>query len=86
MGASPDVHVTSVREADSRRSEFSQRVEISNARDAEIQFELKLRLQDGARIIHADHPLGNKNGRPIFQLTIPAHATATVRYQWQRAS
>jgi hypothetical protein len=85
LGPTPDVRVTSVREADSRRTEFSQRVEISNARDADIQFELKLRLQDGARIIHADHPLGNQNGRPIFLLTIPAHATATVRYQWQRA-
>ncbi len=85
MGASPDVHVTTVREADPRRVETSQRVEISNARDADIQFELKLRLPDGARIIHADHPFGNKNGRPIFLLTIPAHASATVRYQWQRA-
>jgi hypothetical protein len=85
MGASPDVHVTSVREAESGRVETFQRVEISNARGEEIQFELKVRLQDGARIIHADHPVGNKNGRPIFLLTIPAHASATVRYQWQRA-
>jgi hypothetical protein len=85
MGASPDVRVTSVREADSRRAEVSQRIEISNARDAEIQFELKLRLPDGARIVHADRPLGKKNGRPIFLLTIPAHTTATVSYQWQHA-
>jgi hypothetical protein len=79
MGASPDVRVTSVREADSNR------VEISNARDAEIHFELKLRLHEGSRVIHADHSFGNKNGRPIFLLTIPAHASATVHYQTQRA-
>lgn len=59
------------------------RVEISNARETEIRFELRLQLPEGARVIRADHLLGRKNGRPIFRLTIPAHATATVRYQWQ---
>ena len=54
---------------------------ISNARAAPIQFELRLRLREGTRIVRADHPLQSKNGRPIFRLTVPAHASATVRYQ-----
>ena len=71
LGSSPDVLVTVMREG----------VEISNARAAPIEFELRLRLQEGARIVRADHPLLSKNGRPMFRLTIPAHATTSVRYQ-----
>jgi hypothetical protein len=56
-------------------------VDVSNARTAEIQFELRLRLPDGGRVVRADHPLAIKNGRPIFRLTIPANETATLRYQ-----
>jgi len=60
------------------------RVEISNARAAPIQFELRLQLHEGARVVRADHQLGTKNGRPIFRLTIPANEAVTVRYQTQR--
>jgi len=60
------------------------RVEVSNARAAEIRFELRLRLPDGGRVVRADHPPGTKNGRPIFRLTIPANQTVTLRYQTQR--
>ena len=59
------------------------RVEVSNARAAEIEFELRLRLPDGARIVRADHPLGSKNGRPMFQFKVPANQTAAVRFQTQ---
>ena len=58
-------------------------VDISNARDTEIQFELRLRLPDGARVIRADHALATKNGRPIFRLTIPANGNLTLKYQTQ---
>jgi hypothetical protein len=43
-----------------------------------------LRLSAGAWVIRADHALGRKNGRPMFRVTVPAHDTATVRYQTQR--
>ncbi len=87
LGASPDVEVTALREgadaqsAPSAGRDVSERIEISNARSAPIQFELLLRLPEGARIMRADHPFGQKNGRPIFRLAIPAHASTTVRYQ-----
>ncbi len=59
------------------------RVEISNARAAAIDFELRLSLPAGARIVRADHPLGAKNGRPIFRFKVPANQTVTVRFQTQ---
>jgi hypothetical protein len=60
------------------------RVAISNARASGIEFELRLQLEAGARVVRADHALGAKNGRPIFRLHVPAHETVTVRYQIQR--
>jgi hypothetical protein len=62
------------------------RVEISNARPADIQFELRLRLPEGARIVRADHPFGLKNGRPILRLTIPANDRTILRYQTARTA
>jgi hypothetical protein len=60
-----------------------QRVEVSNARAAAIDFELRLSLAEGARIVRADHPLGTKNGRPLFRFKVPANQTVTVRFQTQ---
>ena len=57
------------------------RVEVSNARAADIQLELLLPSLEGSRIVRADHKLGSKNGRPMFRLTVPANGTATVRFQ-----
>jgi hypothetical protein len=62
------------------------RVAVSNARGADIQFELRLRLPEGGRVVRADHPLGTKNGRPIFRLTIPANGNVTVQYQTQHTA
>jgi hypothetical protein len=57
------------------------RVEVSNARADEIDFELRLRLPEGARIVRSDHTLETKNGRPIFRLKVPANQTVAVRFQ-----
>jgi hypothetical protein len=62
------------------------RVDVSNARATEIQFELRLRLPEGGSVVRADHPLGTKNGRPIFRLTIPANETVTLRFQTQHTT
>jgi hypothetical protein len=70
----------------SAKVEEIQRVEVSNAKAAAIQFELRLQLPAGGRVVRADHPLGAKNGRPIFRVRVPAHETARLRYQWQRES
>jgi hypothetical protein len=63
-----------------------ERVRISNARAQPIQVELSVALYDGAQVIRADHPLGSKNGRPMFGLTIPAEGSAAVQYQIQYQS
>jgi hypothetical protein len=60
-----------------------QRVEVSNARAAGIDFELRLALPEGARIVRADHAVGTKNGRPIFRFKVPANQMVTVRFQTQ---
>ncbi|HEV7356991.1 MAG TPA: hypothetical protein VGN99_03275 [Steroidobacteraceae bacterium] len=60
-----------------------QRVEVSNARNAGIDFELRLQIPEGARVVRADHPLGTKNGRPIFRFKVPANQTVMVRFQTQ---
>jgi len=70
----------------SGRVETIERVEISNARASGISFELRLSLEGGATIVRADHALSRKNGRPMFRLTIPARATAAVRYQVRRGA
>jgi hypothetical protein len=73
----PGVALRSVKLDDVRR------VEVSNGRAAAIDFELRLSLPQGARIVRADHPLGTKNGRPIFRFKVPANQTVTVRFQTQ---
>ncbi len=63
----------------------TQRVDISNAQATDIEFELRLQLPEGGRIVRANRALGAKNGRPIFRLKVPANQSVTLRYQWQRA-
>lgn len=81
MGLSPDVLAKAVRE----RAD-TERVEISNALAAPIDFELRLQLPEGVRIVQANHAFGTKNGRPICRVAIPAHATVTLRYQTQHTA
>ena len=77
LGDAPDVQVTAA------EVDHVNRVEISNAHSTEVRFELRLRLPEGGRVVHADHTVGTKNGRPIFRLTLPANETVTLRYQTQ---
>jgi hypothetical protein len=62
------------------------RVDVTNARPAEIRFELRLQLPQGGRVVRADHPMATKNGRPIFRLTVPANQTMTLRYQTEHVT
>jgi hypothetical protein len=90
LGDSPDVQVAAEKETatvgsstvgSSRTQVHAIRVDITNARPADIHFELRLRMPAGGRVVHADHPLGTKNGRPIFRVSVPANGNVTVRYQ-----
>jgi len=77
LGDAPDVQVTAA------QVNHVNRVDISNARATQVRFELRLRLPEGGRVVHADRSMGTKSGRPIFRLTLPAHETVTLRYQTQ---
>jgi hypothetical protein len=79
LGTSADLQVKALKQ------NAQVRVEVSNARAAAVQFELRLSLGQGARLVRADHELASKNGRPIFRLSIPAGETATINYQVEDA-
>jgi hypothetical protein len=85
LGDSPDVQVTVERETATAGPAQTQthavRVTITNARPADIDFELRLQIRAGGRVVHADRPVGNRNGRPLLRLIIPANGSVTVRYQ-----
>jgi len=56
----PGMALRSVKVEDVRR------VEVSNARAAGIDFELRLRLPEGARIVRADHSVGGQKRQAHF--------------------
>jgi hypothetical protein len=86
LGESSAVQVSAVRERRRARRGKVNRVQIRNARDSSVRFELRLRLSDGTRVVDANHPLGTRNGQPLFQLTIPARSEQTLRYRTERTS
>lgn len=57
------------------------RIELTNARPSAAQVEVRLTLSDGQRLVRADQPVGSKNGRPIFRVTVPSNGSLTIRYQ-----
>lgn len=73
--------VPGVLSARSAPIEEVRRVEISNALPRPIQFELRLHLYDTEELFRADHAVRKKNGRPLFEFTVPANGRVSVRYQ-----
>jgi hypothetical protein len=57
------------------------RIQVHNAGRSEIQFELRLQLDDNEQLIAADAPLSTRNGRPMFKFPVPPNRTVTIRYQ-----
>ena len=62
------------------------RIEISNAQPYAVQVEMRVYVFSGQEIVKADHPVAQKNGQPIFRLTVPANSDATIRYQTQAST
>jgi hypothetical protein len=62
------------------RGKFIEEVEITSARADATPFELRLQVPDGLRVTATDQPMGMKDGRPIFRLTLPANGSLKVRY------
>jgi hypothetical protein len=63
-----------------RRGQTVEEVEVTNARAAPTPFELRLATNGQSRVTTADQPMGMKDGRPIFRLTLPANGAVKVRY------
>ncbi|HEY2685664.1 MAG TPA: hypothetical protein VGI93_19295 [Steroidobacteraceae bacterium] len=56
------------------------RAVVSNALPHAVDFEFKLALPDGARIVRADHEVTRKDGQPLIKLAVPANGEATVLF------
>jgi hypothetical protein len=78
---SPPAELRGVRRSQSATIDQVHTVEIANARNTEIAFELKVQLRVGAQLIAADPAPESTAGRPLFKLTVPANGSATIRYQ-----
>lgn len=70
--------------AGSRVLQEINRIEISNARPYPVNVDVRLYMQGDAQMLRADAPYGQKDGRPIFHLAVPANDTLIVRYQTVR--
>jgi len=57
------------------------RIELTNAHPHAIQVEVRLSLDDDQRLVKADRPAAQKNGRPIFRVTVRANGSVQIRYQ-----
>ncbi len=57
-----------------------EQVEIVNAGAAPAAFELRLQTWGAQRVSDADQPMGMKDGRPIFRLTVPANGSIRLHY------
>lgn len=65
--------------------DVARQVEVSNARNLPIDFEVLLQLDGSSQVIRADHPMATKNGHPVFRFKVPAHDTAQLRFQTAHA-
>ena len=85
LTAGPDTKIR-IRGAPGYRSdlEFVNRVDVVSARREATAFELRLVLDSNNRIVGADRPFRVRNGRSVFDLTVPAGGKVTVRYQTNR--
>lgn len=66
-----------------RERQLSQiyRIELTNARSYPVQVEARLTLAGTQEVVTANHTVEQKNGRPIFRVTVPANDTLVIRYQ-----
>lgn len=57
------------------------RIEITNAHPFPIQAEVNVYIGDGEQLVRADREPEQKNGHPIFRVTVPANESVEFRYQ-----
>ena len=62
------------------------RIEVTNAQPYAVQVEVRVYTFSGQEIVKANQPVAQKNGQPIFRLSVPANGNATIRYQTQAST
>lgn len=55
-------------------------IDLSNASDKPVRFELRLQLYGAQRIGHADLPVEKQDGQPMFRVEIPANGALRLHY------
>jgi hypothetical protein len=57
------------------------RIEVHNARGSSALMEIRLRIPDATQIVAADHAVSLRHDKPVFDLTLEAGQSATIRYR-----
>jgi hypothetical protein len=57
---------------------------VTNARTTPVEYEVEFRPQDGAQMRPRGARLGRRDGQPLWQVTVPASGSATLRYRVAR--
>lgn len=55
-------------------------IEVSNASDQPVRYELKLQLYGTTKVRRASLPVDKEDGRPIFRIDIPANSAVRLHY------
>lgn len=79
LGQAPDITVKRISLERGKQTENVE-VTISNASAAPIVFELDLAGWGAMKLDKADRPFEQRNGRPLFVLTVPANGSITLHY------
>jgi hypothetical protein len=79
LDASADVQVREIREQAFEGGGGDYRLTATNAKDLPVPFEAELPTR--ARELARGAKLGERDGRPLWRVTIPANASVTLRYR-----
>ena len=79
LGVSVDVRTSLVLEAETRAG-AAYRLTVTNAKDRPVRFEAKL-PGTANRISGASARLSTRDGSPLWEVTVPANGSATLRYR-----
>ena len=55
---------------------YVDRIEVTNAHPFPVEIEVNLYLYDGFELVRADREPEQKDGHPVFRITVPAGLTA----------
>jgi hypothetical protein len=72
--------------ADVQLHAHASRIDVTNAQSQAADLEIHLHIPDGMQLIAARPAPAQAGAQPLFKVTVPAHGSASVRYQTEPAS